>query len=93
MSSTSVHSTATMRYWKKKKTNATYGIDEKELVQVALLQIHGGDGAYVVGASRKSDRSFIGSRCAESEITVTRNRRSIRDTLRPSFLHLCRLQS
>ena len=29
MSSTSFHSTATMRYWKKK--NATFGIDEKEL--------------------------------------------------------------
>ena len=39
MSSTSVHSTA---------TNATFGIDKEELVQVALLQIHGGDGAYLV---------------------------------------------
>ena len=47
MSSTSVHSTATMTYWKKKKTNATFGIDEKELVQVALLQIHCGDGAHL----------------------------------------------
>ena len=44
MSSTSFHSTATMRYWKK-KTNTTFGIDEKELVQVALLQIRGGDGS------------------------------------------------
>ena len=44
MSSTSFHSTATMKYWKK-KTNATFGIDEKELVQVALLQIRGGDGS------------------------------------------------
>ena len=26
-------------------TNATFGIDEEEWVQVALLQIHGGDGA------------------------------------------------
>ena len=44
MSSTSFHSTA-MRYWKK-KTNATFGIDdEKELVQVVLLQILGGDGS------------------------------------------------
>ena len=42
MSSTSFHSTATMRYWKK-KTNATFGIDEKGLVHVALLQIRGGD--------------------------------------------------
>ena len=33
MSSTSFHFTATMRYWKKKK-NATFGIDEKGLVQV-----------------------------------------------------------
>ena len=46
-SSTSVRSTATMRYWMKKTTNATYGIDEKGLVQVAHLQIHGGDGAYL----------------------------------------------
>ena len=45
MSSTSVQSTATMRYWKKKKTNATFGIDKKGLVQVALLQICGGDGS------------------------------------------------
>ena len=45
MSSTSFHSTATMRYWKKKKTNATLGIDEKGLVQVVLLQILGGDGS------------------------------------------------
>ena len=46
MSSTSFHSTVTMRYWKK-KTNASFGLDRKELVQVALLQIHGGDGAYL----------------------------------------------
>ena len=43
MSSTSFHSTATMRD-KKKKTNATFGIDIKGLVQVVLLQISGGDG-------------------------------------------------
>ena len=43
MSSTSVHSTATM----KKTTNAIFGIDKEELVQVALLQSHGGDGAYL----------------------------------------------
>ena len=42
MSSTSFHSTATMRYWKK-KTNATFGIDKKELVQVARLQIRGAE--------------------------------------------------
>ena len=47
MSSTSVHSTATMKYWMKKTTNATFGVDKGELVQVALLQIHGGDGAYL----------------------------------------------
>ena len=48
MSSTSVHSTATMRYWMKRTTNAIVGIDRKELVQVALLQIQGGDGAYLL---------------------------------------------
>ena len=47
-----------MRYWRKKKTNATFGIDEKVLVQVVLLQIRGGD--ITVTAVRKSDRSFIG---------------------------------
>ena len=47
MSSTSVHSIATMMYWMKKTTNATFGIDKRELVQVALLQIQGGDGAYL----------------------------------------------
>ena len=31
----------------KRTTNATFGIDRKEYVQVALLQIHGGDGAYL----------------------------------------------
>ena len=31
----------------KKTTNATFGIDKGKLVQVALLQIHGGDGAYL----------------------------------------------
>ena len=45
--STSLDSTATMRYWMKKTTNATFGIDKGELVQVALLQIHGGHGAYL----------------------------------------------
>ena len=47
MSSTRGHSTATMRYWMKKTTNATFGIDKKKLVQVALLEIYGGDGAYL----------------------------------------------
>ena len=28
-------------------TNATFGSDKEELAQVALLQIHGGDGAYL----------------------------------------------
>ena len=36
-----------MKYWMKKTTNATFDIDKEELVQVALLQIHGGDGAYL----------------------------------------------
>ena len=47
MSSTNFHSTATMRHWKR-TTNATFGTDRKELVQVALLQIRGGDGAYLL---------------------------------------------
>ena len=34
-----------MKYWMQKTTNATFGIDEKGLVQVALLQIRGGDGS------------------------------------------------
>ena len=45
MSSTSVRSTATTKYSMKKTTNATFGVDKKELVQVAFLQIRGGDGA------------------------------------------------
>ena len=44
MSSTSLDSTYTMKCWKK-KTNATFGIDEKGLVLVVLLQILGGDGS------------------------------------------------
>ena len=47
MNSTSVHSTATMMYWMKKTTNAISDTGRKESVQVALLQIHGGDGAYL----------------------------------------------
>ena len=50
-----------MKSWKK-KTNATFGIDEKGLVQVVLLLILGGDGRFmIVTAVRKSDRSFIGA--------------------------------
>ena len=47
MSSTRGHSTATMMCWMKKMTNAISGTARKESVQVALLQIHGGDGAYL----------------------------------------------
>ena len=47
MSSTSVHSTATMMYWMKKTTNAISDTGRKESVHVALLQIHGGDGAHL----------------------------------------------
>ena len=46
MSSTSVHSIATMRSWMKKTTNATFDIDKGELVQVAPLQIHGGEAEF-----------------------------------------------
>ena len=49
-----------MRYWKKRKTNATFDLDKGDLVQVAFLQIHGGDGAFV-SVSRKSDRRLIGA--------------------------------
>ena len=45
MSSTSFHFTSTMKYWKKKKTNATFGVDEKGWVLVVLLQILDGDGS------------------------------------------------
>ena len=40
----------------KKTMNATFGIDKGELVQVALLLIHGGDGAYL----QELVRSLIG---------------------------------
>ena len=46
MSSTSGHSTATMKYWMK-KTNANSDTGRRESVQVALLQILGGDGGYL----------------------------------------------
>ena len=36
-----------MRCWMKRTTNAIVGIDGKELLQVALLQIQGGDGAHL----------------------------------------------
>ena len=48
MSSTCGHSTATMRYWMKKTTNAISDTGGKESVQVALLQTHGADGASLV---------------------------------------------
>ena len=48
MSSTSGHSTATMMYWMKKTTNAISDTGRKESVQVALLQTHGVDGAYLL---------------------------------------------
>ena len=48
MSFTSGHSTATMMYWMKKTTNAISDIGRKESVQVALLQTHGEDGAYLL---------------------------------------------
>ena len=44
MSSTIFYLTAIMRNWNKKKTNATFGIDEKGLFLVVLLQILCGDG-------------------------------------------------
>ena len=47
MSCTSGHSTATMMCWMKKTTDAISDTGRKESVQVALLQIHGGDGAYL----------------------------------------------
>ena len=47
MSSTSSRSTATMMYWMKKTTNAISDTGRRESVQVALLQIHSGDGAYL----------------------------------------------
>ena len=47
MSSTSGHSTATVTYWMKKTTNAISDTGRKESVQVALLQTHGEDGAYL----------------------------------------------
>ena len=45
MGSSSFDSTATMKNWKKKNTNATFGIDQKGLVLVVFLQILGGDGS------------------------------------------------
>ena len=46
-SSTSFYPTATMKNWKK-MTDATFGIDVKGWVQVALLQIRGGDCSSIV---------------------------------------------
>ena len=45
----------------KRTTNATFGIDKGELVQVALLQIHGGDGAYLSVLLGNLIRFFIGA--------------------------------
>ena len=45
MSSTSGHFSATMMYWMNKTTNAISDTGRKELVQVAILQTHGEDGA------------------------------------------------
>ena len=45
----------------KKTTDAISGIARKESVRVALLQTHGEDGAILLKASLKSERSFIGS--------------------------------
>ena len=45
-SSTSDHST--MMYWMKKTTNAISDTGRKESVQIALLQIHGEDSAYLL---------------------------------------------
>ena len=49
-----------MKSWKK-KANATFGIDEKELVLVVLLQILGEGRFIIVTAVRKSVRSLIGA--------------------------------
>ena len=48
MSSTSGHSTATVRYWMKKTTNAISDTGKKESVHIALLQIHSEDGAFLL---------------------------------------------
>ena len=54
---------------------------ERELVQVAFLQIHGGDGVFA-GASRKSDRSFIGAFLPDLFSVIIR--------IFPKSLELCR---
>ena len=43
----------TMMYWMKKTTNAISDTGGKESVQVALLQTHGEDGAYLLLCGRK----------------------------------------
>ena len=48
MSSTRNRSTATMMCWMKKTTDAISDTARKESVQVALLQTHGEDGAYLL---------------------------------------------
>ena len=61
MSSTSGHSTATMMYWMKKTTNAISDTGRKESVQVALLQTHGEDDAYLLCFSEVWSEFFIGA--------------------------------
>ena len=61
MRSTRIRSTATMRYWKKKKTNATFGIDEKGWVLVVLSLDSRWRRFINVIAVPKSDRSLIGA--------------------------------
>ena len=69
MSSTSGHSTATVRYWMKKTTNAISDTGKKESVQVALLQIHGEDGAFclllgsLIGVSSVHFCQMCSARC------------------------------
>ena len=48
MSSTSRHSTATIMYSMKRTANAISDTGRKESAQVALLQTHGEDGAYLL---------------------------------------------
>ena len=60
MSSTSVRSTATMRYWMKKTTNATFGFDKGNWFRSSSPDSRRRRCTFV-GASRKSDRSFIGA--------------------------------
>ena len=60
MSSTSVHSTAT-KYWMKKTTNATFGIDKWGIGAGRFPTDSRWRRCIFVSVSRKSDRSFIGA--------------------------------